>query len=301
MTTTTPATPAASRLRTIEGVYRAPGLHWVGDGFRVAGYFASIPNAATRLDPFLLLDYHPPYEYSPTTQPRGVGVHPHRGFETVTIAWEGSVAHRDSAGGGGVIGPGDVQWMTAASGILHKEYHEEAYAKRGGVFHMAQLWVNLPRSHKMAEPRYQPISKSQIAVVTLPDGAGTVRVIAGEFASTRGPAETVTPMDVFEVRLNPGGGVALPFPIRYNVALLVIEGDATIGDRAVSAEDFVVLATDGDLLQITARGGARFLVLAGEPIGEPIAQRGPFVMNSQEELARAFADFRQGKFGYLEG
>lgn len=294
------ATGSNSELRALDGIYEAPGLHWVGDGFRVAGYFSAIPNAVRKLSPFLLLDYHPTYEYSPTTRPRGVGVHPHRGFETVTIAWQGSVAHHDSSGGGGVIGPGDVQWMTAASGILHKEYHEESYARRGGPFQMAQLWVNLPRAHKMSEPRYQAIVADQIAVVTLPGDAGSVRVIAGEYEGARGPAETFTEIDVFDICLNEGGTVLLSFPERHNLGLLVMKGDVTINGTRVQSDRFVVFKNEGERVRITADSEAQLLVLGGEPIDEPVVQHGPFVMNTREEIAQAFADFRSGKFGYLE-
>jgi redox-sensitive bicupin YhaK (pirin superfamily) len=188
---------ATSQARSIEGLYKAPGLHWVGDGFRVAGYFSHIPDAFQKLSPFLLLDYHPQYDYAPSERARGVGVHPHRGFETVTIAWQGSVAHKDSSGGGGVIGPGDVQWMTAGAGILHEEFHEQSYARRGGPFQMAQLWVNLPKSHKRTPPRYQALLNEQMGEVSLPNGAGSVRVIAGEHRGVRGPAQTVTPFVLF--------------------------------------------------------------------------------------------------------
>ncbi len=295
------ARKAAGAAREVEGVYPAPGLHWVGDGFRVAGYFSVIPDAARKLDPFLLLDYHPEYAYSPTSQRRGVGVHPHRGFETVTFAFQGSVAHHDSAGGGGVIGPGDVQWMTAASGILHKEYHEESYSRRGGPFQMAQLWVNLPRVHKLAPPRYQPITAAQIGLVTLPHGAGTVRVIAGEFEGVRGPAMTFTPINIYDVRLADRGQVAFSFPARQTAALLVMKGEVAINGATEAREnDFVLFKNAGEKISLVASSEAQLLVLNGEPIAEPIVQYGPFVMNTEQEIHEAFADFRSGKFGYLE-
>jgi quercetin 2,3-dioxygenase len=298
----TPPPSSGSRpaLRTIEGVYPAPGLHWVGDGFRVAGYFSAIPNAVHKLNPFLLLDYHPAYDYTPTDRPRGVGVHPHRGFETVTLAWQGSVAHHDSAGGGGVIGPGDVQWMTAASGVLHKEYHEAEFARRGGPFHMAQLWVNLPRAHKMDPPRYQALPAASMGQVTLPDGAGTVRVVAGELEGVRGPAKTHTPMNVYDVRLQAGGTLELTFPAHHNAGLLVMEGTVTLNDRAEAPlHDFVVFGNDGERILIRASAPTHLLVLSGEPIREPIVQYGPFVMNTRQEILEAFADLEGGKFGYL--
>ncbi len=299
--TNTPKASTTSRaLREIEGIYGSPGLHWVGDGFRVAGYFSSIPDAVRKLDPFLLLDYHPTYEYSPTERPRGVGVHPHRGFETVTIAFEGSVAHHDSAGGGGVIGPGDAQWMTAASGVLHKEYHEESYRRRGGPFQMAQLWVNLPRRHKMDPPRYQAITADQMGVVTLPDDAGTVRILAGEYEGVRGPAKTFTPVHVFDVRLRAKGAADFTFPAHENAGLLVMEGDVTVNGEKARKHDFVVFANAGERVRIEAESDAQLLMLGGEPIGEPIVQHGPFVMNTPHEIAQAFVDFSLGKFGYLD-
>jgi redox-sensitive bicupin YhaK (pirin superfamily) len=273
----------------------------VGDGFRVAGYFSAIPDAVRKMDPFLLLDYHPTYDYLPAARPRGVGVHPHRGFETVTLAWQGSVAHHDSTGSGGVIGPGDVQWMTAASGILHKEHHEASWARRGGPFQMAQLWVNLPRAHKMDAPRYQALVADQMGLVTLPSGSGVVRIVAGEFQGVKGPATTYTPMNVFDVRLNAGGNVELTFPVRQNAGLLVMKGDITIDGKApASMHDFVVFENAGEHVAIEAGSEAQLLVLSGEPIGEPVVQYGPFVMNTEREIQQAFVDFQSGKFGHLE-
>jgi redox-sensitive bicupin YhaK (pirin superfamily) len=287
-------------MRQIDAIYRAPEPHWVGDGFRVAGYFSQIPDAAAKLDPFLLLDYHPEYVYPPTDRRRGVGVHPHRGFETVTFAFQGSVAHHDSAGGGGVIGPGDVQWMTAASGILHKEYHEESYARRGGPFQMVQLWVNLPSAHKMAAPRYQPIASEQMGVVELPGGAGLVRVVAGEYQGVRGPAQTFSPINVYDARLAGGGSVEFTFPSSETVALLVMKGEVTIGDsQAARANDLVVFRNAGERVALAATSDAHVLVLNGQPIREPIVQYGPFVMNTKREIQQAFVDYSRGKFGTL--
>lgn len=287
--------------RPIEGIYKAPGFHWVGDGFRVAGYFSAIPNALRKLDPFLLLDYHPEHHYTPTARPRGVGPHPHRGFETVTLAWQGSVAHHDSTGSGGVIGPGDTQWMTAAAGILHKEYHEANWARQGGPFQMAQLWVNLPRAHKMDAPRYQAILADQMGVVTLPANAGVVRILAGEFQGVRGPAATVTPMNVFDVRLNAGGQVEFTLPATWNLGLLVMQGDITINGQAQAQKhDFVVFRNEGERVAIAAGPETQLLVLGGEPINEPIVPYGPFVMNTRQEIEQAYADYQNGKFGHLE-
>lgn len=286
--------------RAIEGIYPAPALHWVGNGFHVAGYFSSIADAARKLDPFLLLDYHPVTEYTPTDRPRGVGVHPHRGFETVTLAWQGSVAHHDSAGGGGVIGPGDVQWMTAASGVLHKEYHDKAFSRSGGTFHMAQLWVNLPRAMKMAPPRYQPITAAEMGAVTLGEGAGAVRVIAGEMNGVRGPAKTFTPIRILDVRLRPAGRMALSFPAKETTAVLVMGGNITVQDRTARTNDLILFGDTGEHIDIVAGAETQLLVLNGEKIGEPVVQHGPFVMNTRAEIATAYQDLRGGKFGYLE-
>jgi redox-sensitive bicupin YhaK (pirin superfamily) len=289
-----------SNTREINGVYKTPGLHWVGDGFRVAGYFSKIPDAVRKMSPFLMLDYHPSYDYSPTDRPRGVGVHPHRGFETVTIAWQGSVAHHDSTGGGGVIGPGDVQWMTAASGILHKEYHEESFAKKGGSFQMAQLWVNLPKAHKMSPPKYQGLLAEQIGVANLANNAGSVRVIAGEYEGAKGPAKTFTPVQVLDVRLNPGGRGEFLFPQQHNAGLLVMKGDVTINGTKATMHDFVVFKNSGENVLIEAQSEAQLLVLSGEPINEPVVQYGPFVMNTEREIHEAIVDFNAGKFGHLD-
>ncbi len=287
--------------RTVDAVYRPPPLHWVGDGFRVHGYFSTIPAAVRRLSPFLMLDYHPAYDYSPTGTPRGVGVHPHRGFETVTIAFEGSVAHHDSEGNGGVIGPGDVQWMTAASGILHKEYHEAEFARRGGTFHMAQLWVNLPKTHKMSPPGYQGLTAAQMGEVTLQNGAGVVRVVAGEYEGAKGPARTFTPIDLYHVRLNANGSASFTLPRHHNTAFLVMRGAVSFGGESTAKEnDFVLFRHDGDVIEATASSDAELLVLSGEPIDEPVVQYGPFVMNSQQEIIQAVHDFNDGKFGHLD-
>lgn len=300
-TSSSAARPAAAPTREIEAIYRAPALHWVGDGFRVAGYFSAIPDAVRKLDPFLLLDYHPEYDYSPTSRRRGVGVHPHRGFETVTFAFQGSVAHHDSSGGGGIIGPGDVQWMTAASGILHKEYHEESYSRRGGPFQMVQLWVNLPREHKLDPPRYQPILADAMGRVTLPENAGLVRVVAGQYRGVRGPAKTFSPINIYDARLSSGGHVEFSFPAQQTTAVLVMNGEVTInGTARATSNDFVLFRTKGERIAIEATSAAQLLVLNGEPLREPVVQYGPFVMNTEREIQQAFADFEQGKFGHLE-
>jgi quercetin 2,3-dioxygenase len=285
--------------RKIAGVYQGAGFHWVGDGFRVTNYFPLANDLAKRLSPFVMLDYHAPFEYTPTDKPRGVGVHPHRGFETVTLAFEGKVAHHDSAGNAGVIGPGDVQWMTAASGVLHKEYHEREFARAGGTMHMAQIWVNLPKAHKMDQPRYQSILAADKGNVALPGGAGQVRVIAGEYDGARGPAKTFTPINMFEVLLKRGGRAPFSFPARQNAAVLVMKGAVTINGAQGRELDLVVFDNEGDEIEIAAADASNLLVLNGEPINEPIVQHGPFVMNSTDEIQQAFVDFRNGKFGSL--
>ena len=295
----TPTTPPTTR-REVARVHAAPGVHWVGDGFRVLGYASADPGLAKALDPFLLLDYHPPYAYPPTARRRGVGSHPHRGFETVTLAFAGSVSHHDSAGGGGTIGPGDVQWMSAASGVLHQEYHSEAFAREGGEFHMAQIWVNLPRARKMAKPSYHAITAAEIGVAELEDGAGTVRVIAGEYAGVAGPARPASPLAMFDVALAAGGTVPLAFPAGWNVAVLVMAGEATVnGTHAVPEHALVTLGHEGEGFAITAGPASRLLVLAGQPLDEPVVQYGPFVMNTVDEIAQAIEDFNLGRFGTL--
>jgi quercetin 2,3-dioxygenase len=286
--------------RKVAGVYHADGFHWVGDGFRVTNYFPSGHDFAKKISPYILLDYHAPFEYEPTDRPRGVGVHPHRGFETVTLAFEGKVAHHDSAGNAGVIGPGDVQWMTAASGVLHKEYHEKEFARAGGTMHMAQIWVNLPKVHKMDSPRYQGIAAADKGVVALPNSAGEVRVIAGEFQGVRGPAKTFTTVNMFEIVLRAGGQAPLSFPARQNTAVLVMKGDVTVnGTDNARPLDLILLENAGENFVIRATADAHLLLLNGEPIDEPVVQHGPFVMNTIDEIRQAFTDFQQGKFGSL--
>src|SRR5262245_11010653 len=289
--------------RRIDRVVTAPRRHWVGDGFHVFGIFNAIPDAQRKLSPFLLLDYGAPEVFPPTTNARrGVGPHPHRGFETVTIAFQGSVAHHDSTGRGGVIGPGDVQWMTAASGILHREYHEESWARKGGTMQMAQIWVNLPRAHKMDPPGYQAITADRIAVATLPNGAGTVRAIAGEYLGARGPAKTFTPVTMLDIRLAAKGSAEFDIPARHNAGLLVMQGKIRVNGEAVSENEFVVFANAGERIAVEASSdeNAQMLLLAGEPIEEPVVSYGPFVMNTEGEIRQAMLDFQSGKFGSLE-
>lgn len=298
-------TATATTLKTVRHVKNAPGRHWVGDGFPVQGMFGYGQGADER-SPFLMLDYAAPTSFAPNpgAHRRGVGTHPHRGFETVTIVYDGEVEHRDSTGSGGVIGPGDVQWMTAGAGILHDEFHSEAYSKRGGPFEMVQLWVNLPAKDKMTPAHYQSITDAQIPAVALADEAGQVRVIAGAFNGSdqagQGPAETYTPMNVWDVRLNAGKSANLPQPEGWTTLLLVQEGELNVNGQAVHAGQFVTLSRDGAGLELQAEGkNARVLLMAGEPIDEPVVGYGPFVMNSQEEIRQAINDFNSGKFGRI--
>ncbi|MRT15912.1 pirin family protein [Vitellibacter sp. q18] len=290
------------KTKSIEQIFSPPAPHMVGDGFRVHQYIPSgIRKGYERMDPFILMDYNSKFYFPPTDQPRGVGVHPHRGFETVTIAYKGSVAHHDSAGNSGVIGEGDVQWMTAAAGILHKEYHEETFSKKGGYFQMVQLWVNLPAAHKMDPPKYQGITKEDIKKVELPEEAGTVEVIAGEYNGIKGPAFTFTPINMMNVKLKSGGTASFSFPKHFNTALLVIEGAVKVNKaETLKTDSFGLFKNDGETFQLEATDDAVVLVLSGEPINEPIAAQGPFVMNTRSELVQAISDFNMGKFGYLD-
>jgi hypothetical protein len=281
------------------GIYSAPRGHWVGDGFPVRSLF-SYDTQGKHLSPFLLFDYAGPAQFAPAARPRGVGEHPHRGFETVTIVYQGEVDHRDSTGAGGHIGPGDVQWMTAASGILHQEFHSEAFTRRGGTLEMVQLWVNLPAQDKMAEPGYQTLLDADIPSIPLAGGAGRVRVIAGAFHGQRGPARTFTPMDVWDIRLNPGGSAPLAVPEGRTLALVVLRGTVRVnGGETASDAQMVVFDRAGSEIAIAADGDATLLLLSGEPIDEPIAGYGPFVMNSEAEIAQAVADFNSGRFGRI--
>lgn len=290
------------KTRKLERVLTPPRPHMVGDGFRVHQYIPSALGAGfERMDPFIMMDYNSKFYFPPTDKPRGVDVHPHRGFETVTIAYKGSVAHHDSAGNSGVIGEGDVQWMTAASGILHKEYHEENFSKAGGDFQMVQLWVNLPAKDKMSAPKYQGITNGQMKKVALPDDAGTVEVIAGEYQGEKGPAFTFTPVHMLNAKLNKGGKATFSFPQNFNTAILVVEGNIKVNNQEeIHTDGLGLFENYGDTFTIKALDNATVLVLSGEPINERIAAQGPFVMNTRSEIVQAISDFNMGKFGYLE-
>lgn len=282
--------------KTILGRYGNDRGHWVGDGFPVRSLF-SYNNLGAQVSPFLLLDYAGPHYFEPTTDRRGVGEHPHRGFETVTIVYDGEVEHRDSAGNGGIIGPGDVQWMTAASGIIHEEYHSPAFAKTGGPFRMVQLWVNLPAKDKMAPGGYQGIVSADIPIVELPDAGGTARIIAGELFGTRGPAKTFTPINMWDVKLNRDAEATLPVPDGHTTMLVVLSGHITVnGTQEAGAAEMILLSREGGEVAVHADGDATLLVLTGEPIDEPIFGHGPFVMNTEKEIRQAFDDYNNGRF-----
>jgi redox-sensitive bicupin YhaK (pirin superfamily) len=295
----TPSADAGTKkLRCIQ---RSADRHWVGNGFPVRTLFA-YPNLGSVLSPFLLFDYAGPAEFTPTTERRGVGEHPHRGFETVTIVHSGEVAHRDSSGGGGTIGPGDVQWMTAAGGIVHEEFHGPEFARRGGPFEMVQLWVNLPARHKMAPPRYQPIVAADIPSVSIGEGGGTLRVIAGTLAGVTGPAKTFTPIEVGDLRLPAGAHAEIAVPDGHTTVLVVLRGAVRVnGAEAVRSAEVGLFDRAGTRVVVDADEEATALLLGGAPIEEPIVGHGPFVMNTEGEIRQAMLDYRDGRMGHLAG
>ena len=284
-------------MRPIREIHRAGEPHWVGDGFPVRSIF-SYDGLGRELSPFLLLDHAGPAKFAPTDRQRGVGEHPHRGFETVTIVYAGEVEHRDSAGNGGRIGAGDVQWMTAASGILHEEYHSPDFARSGGTMEMAQLWVNLPARSKMAPAGYQTLLNHDIPSVKLDNDAGVLRVVAGDYREHHGPARTFTPINVWDLRLNAGGRTVLPLPDGYTVALVVLQGTVRVNDaQTANVDEVVVFGQDRGDVAIAASTEAKVLLLSGEPLNEPIVGHGPFVMNTNDEIRQAFVDFQRGRLG----
>lgn len=281
-------------MKTLVDIFRSGGSHWVGDAFQVHSLF-SYHGDTKAISPFLLFDYAAPRMFEPNAaSPRGVGQHPHRGFETVTIVYDGEVSHRDSSGGGGTIGPGDVQWMTAAGGIIHEEYHSEGFSKSGGPFHMVQLWVNLPAKDKMKAASYQGITASQIPTIGI-DG-GTARVIAGELDGTRGPARTFSPINLWDVRLDAGKDVHLALPVGHNAMIAVLSGHITVDGAAVGAAEIARLSVEGEGVILHTDGKAMLLVMTGEPIDEPMVGYGPFVMNSEAEIRMAVEEFNSGRF-----
>ena len=289
-----------SNKKSIEAIITPPPAHMVGDGFRVHNFF---PNSRLidkkRMSPFFMMDYGSKVEFNPSAEPRGVGVHPHAGFETVTVAYHGKIAHHDSAGNSGIIGEGDVQWMTAGSGLLHKEYHEKEFSKTGGLFQMVQLWVNLPAKDKKTTPKYQEITNSRMARYQLPDDNGYVEIIAGEFNGVKGPASTFTPIHAYNARLKKDAKIEMSFPANYNTGLLIVEGEAKINGETAPQDHFVLLKNDGENFDIEAKEDTVILVLSGEPINEPIAAYGPFLMNTWDEVEKAMKDVNAGKFGVL--
>ena len=288
-----------NKLRNIEMSFKGPKSHFVGDGFKVSQYFPYGKNLQERFSPFILLDYNAPHHFEASDVRRGVGAHPHRGFETVTIAYDGSVEHHDNRGNHGIIGAGDVQWMTAGSGVLHKEYHEKEFSKNGGILHMIQLWVNLPKKYKMTEPKYQAITKDKIETYKLENNEGEIRVIAGEVKGAKGPASTFSKMNIYNVELKNHGKVTLNEPGDFNTGLLILDGEIKInGDSIYKKNDFVLFDNmDGDIIIESISENSLAIVLSGEPINEPIVSHGPFVMNTVEEIYEAYEDFKNNKFG----
>jgi redox-sensitive bicupin YhaK (pirin superfamily) len=290
------------QIKSIEAILPPPHFHMVGDGFRVHNFFPSQPKIGMDgMSPFFLMDYGSKWQVPPSETPRGVGVHPHRGFETVTIAYHGKVAHHDSSGNSGVIGEGDVQWMTAGAGVLHKEYHEKEFSRKGGLFQMVQLWVNLPAKYKMTPAKYQAIENKDMTKYMLADRESVIELIAGEYDGVKGPAFTFSPVNLFNAKLIQGVKAGFSFNKNYNTGMLVIEGDININDSKTASENqFVLFDHDGEEIVIEAIEKSIILVLSGEPIREPIASYGPFVMNTEAEIKQAYEDYNKGKFGYLE-
>jgi quercetin 2,3-dioxygenase len=286
-------------IKSVERIFAPQPPHFVGDGFRVHNFIPSNADMQ-RMSPFIMLDYNSKHYFSAKEKPRGVGVHPHRGFETVTIAYKGKIEHHDSSGGGGIIGEGDVQWMTAASGVLHKEFHEGEWSKQGGDFQMVQLWVNLPAKDKMSTPKYQALENKQINRYYLPNDDGEMEIIAGEYNNIKGSATTFTPLHLFNATLKATATLDFDFPKHFNTAIVVIEGDIVINEKdTVKTDYFALLANDGEKFTIKATSNTKFLVLSGAPINEPIVAHGPFVMNTKQEIYQAFEDYENGKFGVL--
>jgi len=284
-------------MKTLDTILRNDSAHWVGDGFPVRSLFSYHGDTAA-ISPFLLFDYAGPWNFEPVEgRPRGVGQHPHKGFETVTIVYDGEVSHRDSTGGGGTIGAGEVQWMTAGSGVLHEEFHSPGYSKTGGPFRMVQLWVNLPAKDKPVPARYQAITRDTIPEVAF-DG-GRARIIAGAFGEVEGPAQTFTPINLWDVRLDAGATATLPLPEGHTTMIAVLSGHVTIDGEGVGEAEIARLSRSGDAARIAADGDSIVLVMTGEPIDEPVVGHGPFVMNTEGEIREAIAAFNAGKFGTL--
>jgi redox-sensitive bicupin YhaK (pirin superfamily) len=290
----------SSRYRGIEGVLSPTNTHMVGDGFKVMNFFPNGRGFEERMSPFFLLDFNAEVNFPPSEISRGVGVHPHRGIETITFAYKGSVAHHDSAGNSGIINPGDVQWMTAGGGVLHKEYHESTFDKKGGAFEMVQLWINLPKKHKMTPAKYQSILHANKPKFDLPNKQGSIHVVAGEYNGIKGVADTFSPVNMYDIHLNPNGKVDFVLPANYNSGILVIDGGIVINETAVSENHYVQLKNEGGEIHIQATKKTILLVLSGEPLNEPYVSYGPFVMNTETEIKQAIEDYNNGKFGFLQ-
>lgn len=297
------ATPASMiDVRSLDFILPPTEQHWVGDGFFVHTLMHPHPRLVDRISPFLLLDYAPPRSFSPSRHRRGVGEHPHRGFETVTFAYAGEVEHRDSAGGGGKIESGDVQWMTAGSGLVHEEKFSRVFSELGGEFEMVQLWVNLPKAKKMMPPRYQALQGRQFPALNF--GAGVKgRLIAGELTldgnALKGAALTNSPMLVMDLRAEDDGEVEFLVSPSSNTMLLLRKGKMRLGETEVPQKSIAVLNQEGSRVQLHLSGGSEVLVLSGEPLGESVFAHGPFVMNTREEIAQAIEDYQAGRMGHL--
>lgn len=291
---------ASSRYRGIEGVYSPTNTHMVGNGFKVMNFFPNGRGFEERMSPFFLLDFNAEVNFPPSEISRGVGVHPHRGIETITFAYKGSVAHHDSAGNSGVINPGDVQWMTAGGGVLHKEYHEKNFDKKGGAFEMVQLWINLPKKHKMVPAKYQSILHKHKPAVQLPNGMGSVHVVAGEYKGTKGVASTYSPVHIYDFHLNANAEVDFSLPANFNSAILVVDGSIVVnGTQDVPENNYLQFKNEGGEIHIKAKSKSILLLLSGEPLNEPYVSYGPFVMNTEDEIRQAIEDYNAGKFGFL--
>ena len=289
-----------TKYRGVEGVFSPTNTHMVGDGFKVMNFFPNGKGFEERMSPFFLLDFNAEVNFPPSEISRGVGVHPHRGIETITFAYKGSVAHHDSAGNSGVINPGDVQWMTAGGGVLHKEYHEKDFDKKGGAFEMVQLWINLPKEHKMTPPKYQSILHANKPAVKLPNNMGSVHVVAGDYRGTKGIASVFSPVHIYDFHLNENGEVTFSLPANFNSAILVIDGGISVNEEHVVAENhYIQFKNEGGEIHIKASKKSILLVLSGEPLNEPYVSYGPFVMNTEAEIKQAIEDYNAGKFGYL--
>jgi len=291
---------AASPFRGVEAVLPPANTHMVGNGFKVMNYFPNGRGFEERMSPFFLLDFNAEVSYPPSEISRGVGVHPHRGIETITFAYKGSVEHHDSKGNHGIIGPGDVQWMTAGGGVLHKEYHEQTYTKKGGAFEMLQLWINLPKAHKMTPAKYQSILHTAKPKVTLPGNSGVLYVVAGEYEGIKGIASTFSPVNMYDMHLNANADFTFTLPAHYNSGILVVDGSITVNKYPVPENNYVQLKNEGGEIKITSSKKATILVLSGQPLNEPYVSYGPFVMNTEAEIRQAIEDYNAGKFGFLK-